>query len=77
MRSGQVYLEVDGKFKMSWNAKSFAEALAIPYNFTHEGLKFTLRMKVDKDGNVTDEVELEIEGIIFEKHPFVDKDFGK
>ena len=34
-------------------------------------------MKVDKDGNVTDEVELEIDAVIFDKHPFVDKDFGK
>ena len=77
VRSGVVYLEINGKPKMNWHAKSFAEAFDIPYNFTHEDHKFTLRMKVDEDGDQTEEVELEIDALVFDKHPYVDKNFGK
>ena len=62
---------------MSWTAKSFAEAFATQYNFTHDGHKFSFRMKVDEDGNQTEEVELEIDGLLFDDHPFFDKDFSK
>ena len=51
LRSGLVTLDVNGKPEKSWYAMSFAEAFAIPFNFTHDGHKFTLRMKVDKDGD--------------------------
>ena len=34
-------------------------------------------MKVDEDGNQTEEVELEIDGVVFKKLPYVDKDFSK
>ena len=34
-------------------------------------------MKVDEDGNLTEKVELEIDGLLFNKHPYVDKDFGR
>ena len=77
MRSGQVTLDVAGKPKNSWQAKSFAEAFAVQYNFTHEGLKFSLRMGVDSDGNETESLELEIEGVPYNKYPFIDIKFGK
>ena len=34
-------------------------------------------MNVDKDGEEVDKLELEIDGILFQNHPYVDKDFGK
>ena len=36
-----------------------------------------LRKKVDDEGNELDGLDLEIQGIIFSRHPFVSKDFGK
>ena len=51
IRSGQVTLDVCGKPKMSWSAKKFSEIFEVPYNFTHDGHKFTLRMGVDDEGN--------------------------
>ena len=72
-----VTLDVDGKPNKSWHAKSLAEAFNVPFNFTHDGHKFTLRMNDDKEGEEVEKLELEIDGILFEKHPYVDKDFGK
>ena len=77
LRSGMVTLDVDGKPKKSWHAKSFAEAFKIPYNFIHDGHKFTVKMNYDKEGEEVDQIELEIDGILFKNHPYVDKDFGK
>ena len=34
-------------------------------------------MKVDEDGDQTEDVVLEIDGLVFNKHPYIDKDFGK
>ena len=77
LRSGMVSLDVDGKPKKSWHAKSFAEAFKVPYNFTHDGHKFTVKMNDEKEGEEVEQIELEIDGILFEKHPYLDKDFGK
>ena len=60
-----VTLDVNGKPWKSWHAKSFAEAFSIPYNFTYNDHKFTLKMKVDEEGNQTDELDLEIDGLLF------------
>ena len=76
LRSGSVTLDICGKPKESWQAKSFAEAFSVPYNFTHEDHKFTLKMKED-DENDEEILELEIDGVLFKDHPYVDKDFGK
>ena len=43
----------------------------------HVDHKFTLRMKVDADGDETDALELDIDGVAFMKHPYVDINFGK
>ena len=72
-----ISLDVDGKPWKNWNAKSFAEAFHVPYNFTHDGHKFTVRVNDDKEGEELDKLELEIDGILFEKHPYLDKDFRK
>ena len=77
LRSGTVSLDVNGKPKKNWQAKTFAEAFAIPYNFNHNGHKFSVKMQVDEDGNQTEEIELEIDGLLFNEHIYVDKDFGK
>ena len=77
LRSSTVSLDVNGKPQKSWKAKSFTEAFSIPYNFDQDGHKFTVKIKVDEDGNQTEEVVLEIDGIVFNKHPYIDKDFGK
>ena len=34
-------------------------------------------MNDDKEGEAVYKLELDIDGILFEKYPFVDKDFGK
>ena len=34
-------------------------------------------MNEDKDGEEIEQIELEINGILFEEHPYIDKDFGK
>ena len=49
LRNGLVTLDVDGKPKESWHAKSFAEAFNLPFNFTHDGHKFTLKIKDDEE----------------------------
>ena len=72
-----VTLDVDGKPKMSWHARSFAQAFEVPYNFTHDNHKFTVRVNDDKEGEEVEQIELEIDGVLFEKHPYVDKDFSK
>ena len=77
LRSKVISLDVDGKPKMSWQAKSFAEEFKVPYNFTHDNHKFTVKMNDEKEGEEVDQIELEIDGILFEKHPYLDKDFGK
>ena len=77
LRSGLVSLDVDGKPWKSWHAKTFTEAFSVPYNFTHDGHKFTVRINDDKEGDEVYKIELEIDGILFENHPYVDKDFGK
>ena len=76
-RCGQVSLDVCGKPKKSWEAKSLTEAFVIPYNFSHEGHKFTIKIHVDEDGNETEKLDLEIDGILYTKHPFLSSDFGK
>ena len=54
LRNREISLDVDGKPWKSWNAKSLAEALHVPFNFTHEGHKFTVRMNDDKEGEEVD-----------------------
>ena len=34
-------------------------------------------MNDEKEGEEVEQIELEIDGILFEKHPYLDKDFGK
>ena len=76
-RSGLVSHDVAGKPMKSWQVGSLAEAFSVNYTFYLEGVKFTLRMGVDSDGNQTDEVELDIDGIYYKKHPYLNIDFGK
>ena len=47
----------------------------MPFNFTFEGYKFTLRLKLDKEGEETEDIELAVEGQSYFKHPFVSEDF--
>ena len=47
----------------------------MPYNFTHGGHKFTLRKRVDNEGNETENLDLDIDGLEFSQHPFVSSDF--
>ena len=77
MRSGFVTIELRGKPEMSWQVKNFRDAFKYPYNFVYEDHKFTLRVQVDEEGDETDNLELEIDGLIFTKHPFVSSDFSK
>ena len=75
MRSGLVVLDVCGKPEKSWNVKSFTDAVEHPYNFTHDGHKFTLRKRLDDEGEESENLELDIDGVPFKKHPFISKDF--
>ena len=77
MRSGFVTLDVCGKPKKSWQVKSLAEAFSVPFNFQHEGHKFTVRKEVDSEGDETERLELLIDGVVFNKHPYIDINFGK
>lgn len=74
-RSGHLSLEICGKPVEDWQVKEISEAFAVPYVFDHEGFKFTVKMQVDDKGNMTEKPELEIQGIPFSKHPYMDKDF--
>ena len=42
-----------------------------------EGKKFTIRRKVDTEGNLTDILELDMEDLPFKKHAYLDINFGK
>ena len=75
MRSGEVTLEVCGKRKKSWQVKRFADVFLVPFNLMHDGHKFTLRKRVDDEGNETENLELDIDGLEFSLHPFVSSDF--
>ena len=77
LRSGLVTLDVCGKPQKSWQVQKFEEAFDVPHNFTHDDHKFTLKKQVDEDGTETENLELDIDGQLFMKYPFVDKDFGK
>ena len=65
LRSGFTTLDASGKAVKSWEAKSFTDAFSVPYNFVHEGCKFTIKKKTDEEGNEADSLELEIEGLLF------------
>ena len=52
-----------------------AEVFQVAYNFTHDGHKFTLRKKLNEEGEETETLELEIDGLPFSRHPFVSEDF--
>ena len=71
MRSGQVVLDVCGKPEKSWSVKSFADVVEHPYNFTHEGHKFTLCKRTEKESEDSNKFELVIDGIPFKKHPYI------
>ena len=77
MRSGVASLDFANKPIKTWQVKNFVDAFQVHYNFTAEGKKFTLRRGVDSDGNSTDTLELEIEGLYFKKHPYLNINFGK
>ena len=77
MRSGLATLDFADKPIKTWQVKNFVDAFQVPYNWTAEGFKFTLRRGVDAEGNETDTLELDIEGVYFKKHPFLNIDFGK
>ena len=57
--------------------KSLIDAFEHAFNFVFEGHKFTVRRKFDEEGEETDSLELEIDGILFTNHPFISSDFGK
>ena len=48
---------------------------SVPYNFTHDEHKFTIRLQIDEDGEETEKLELDIDGLLFSKHQFVSEDF--
>ena len=77
MRSGFVTLDVCGKPQKSWQVQSFTDAFSIPYNFVHEGHKFSLRKKIDEEDEETENLDLDIDGVPYFKNPFVSSDFGK
>ena len=77
MRSAQLTLDVDGKTQKDWNVSDMADAFDQWYNFTHKGHKFTLRKRIDSDGDETGELELLIDGKLYRDYPYLDKDFGK
>ena len=77
MRGGFATLDFAGKPMKTWKVKNFKDAFKVPYNFTAEGKKFTLRMGFDSEGNETDTLELDIEGLHFKQHPYLDINFGK
>ena len=41
----------------------------------HDGQKFTLHKKENDDGEETEGLELEINGELFSRHPFISKDY--
>ena len=75
MRSGHVVLDVCGKPEKSWIVKNFADVVEHPYNFQHEGHKFTLRELTDSEGDRSKKFELVIDGITYKKHPYISQDF--
>ena len=75
MRSGTVTIDVRGKPEKSWQVKNLLDAFEHAYNFVYEDHKFTVRKQVDDEGEETDTLVLEIDGILFTKHPFVSPDF--
>ena len=77
MRGRFVTLDFAGKPIKTWQVKNFVDAFHVPFNFTAEDKKFTLRSGVDSEGSETDTLELEIEGLYFKKHPYINIDFGK
>ena len=68
-------LDICGKPEKSWSVKSFADVVELPYNFTHEGHKFTLRKSLDDEGEESENIELVIDGIPYKKHPYISQDF--
>ena len=77
MRSGFATLDFADKPLKTWQVKNFVDAFQVPYNFTAEGYKFTLRRGVDPEDNETDTLELDMQGLNFKKHPFLNINFGK
>ena len=75
MRSGLATLDVCGKPNKSWQAKKLIDVFDVPFNFTHDGHKFTIRKQIDEDGEETESLQLDIDGIEFSKHPYITKDF--
>ena len=47
----------------------------MPYNFTHDEHKFTLRLQIDEEGEETEKLELDIDGKPFSKHQYVSEYF--
>ena len=76
-RSGFVTVDVRGKPEKSWQVKNLLDAFKHAFNFVVEGHKFTIRREVDEEGEETDTLVLEIDGILFTKHPFMSSDFSK
>ena len=67
---------MDGKPKMTWRAKGLAEAFSVPYNFTHDGHKFTLKLNINEaDKEMGNPLSLDIDGKEFSRHPFLPSDF--
>ena len=75
MRSQLASVDVGGKPLKSWTVKDLMDAFEHDFNFTHEGHKFTLRRKLDEEGEETDSLDLDIDGLVFQMHPFVSSDF--
>ena len=57
--------------------KNFYEAFELAYNFMVDNHKFTLRKHINEEGDETEKLVLDIDGIPFTKHPYVSSDFGK
>ena len=77
MRAGLLTLEVRGKRVKWWQARNFLDAFEKPYVFIYEDIKFMLRKRIDAEGEEIEALDLDVHGLIFNKHPFMSKDFGK
>ena len=51
----------------NWQVKNMVDAFLVPQNFMIDGIKFTLRRGVDSEGDPTDTLELDIDGIYYKK----------
>ena len=51
----------------NWQVKNMVDAFLVPHNFMIDGIKFTLRRGVDSEGDPTDTLELDIDGIYYKK----------